>query len=160
MIMPQMYCLSCFYDLRGLPEHRCPECGRAFSPHNPATFSPVPHKERFNKLVKQASALLSDALGAIEPGDPATRATADLRRQIRSLAVENAELRQKVVALTELLIDRKVIDASELAAAITQLKIGNGEIIDDTDDSPTDETETATVELIELKQAVDDREQA
>jgi hypothetical protein len=27
-------CLSCAYPLRGLPEHRCPECGRAFDPRN------------------------------------------------------------------------------------------------------------------------------
>jgi hypothetical protein len=33
-----MYCLSCGYDLHGLPEHRCPECGRAFDPDDSATF--------------------------------------------------------------------------------------------------------------------------
>lgn len=26
-------CHNCGYDLRGLPEPRCPECGRAFNPH-------------------------------------------------------------------------------------------------------------------------------
>ena len=25
-------CVQCGYDLRGLPEHRCPECGRSFVP--------------------------------------------------------------------------------------------------------------------------------
>ena len=33
-----MSCLDCGYDLRGLPENRCPECGRAFDPSNSATF--------------------------------------------------------------------------------------------------------------------------
>jgi hypothetical protein len=36
-----MHCLNCGYDLRGLPENRCPECGRAFDPGNPATFAPA-----------------------------------------------------------------------------------------------------------------------
>ncbi len=37
-----MYCLGCEYDLRGLPEPRCPECGRAFDPQNPKTFLKAP----------------------------------------------------------------------------------------------------------------------
>ncbi len=37
-----MYCLTCDYDLRGLPEHRCPECGRAFDPSHPETFARKP----------------------------------------------------------------------------------------------------------------------
>ncbi len=31
-------CLTCNYDLRGLPEHRCPECGRTFDPAVPSTY--------------------------------------------------------------------------------------------------------------------------
>lgn len=37
-----MYCLTCDYDLRALPEHRCPECGRAFDPSRPDTFARKP----------------------------------------------------------------------------------------------------------------------
>jgi hypothetical protein len=33
-------CLQCGYSLRGLPEPRCPECGRAFDPADPRTFGP------------------------------------------------------------------------------------------------------------------------
>jgi len=32
MQLTGMNCPSCGYDLRGLPEHRCPECGRPFDP--------------------------------------------------------------------------------------------------------------------------------
>ncbi len=31
-------CLGCAYILDYLPENRCPECGRAFDPEDPATF--------------------------------------------------------------------------------------------------------------------------
>ncbi len=34
-----MRCIGCGYQLIGLPEPRCPECGRAFDPADPGTFS-------------------------------------------------------------------------------------------------------------------------
>ena len=37
-----MRCKACGYDLRSLPEHRCPECGRRFDPDNPRTFLTKP----------------------------------------------------------------------------------------------------------------------
>jgi hypothetical protein len=33
-----MLCKSCHYPLKQLAEPRCPECGRAFDPHDPTTF--------------------------------------------------------------------------------------------------------------------------
>jgi hypothetical protein len=36
---PTMYCLGCGYVLDGLPQPRCPECGREFDRHNARTFS-------------------------------------------------------------------------------------------------------------------------
>ncbi len=32
-------CLGCAYILDHLPENRCPECGRAFDPNDPLTFT-------------------------------------------------------------------------------------------------------------------------
>lgn len=32
------FCQGCNYNLHGLPEHRCPECGRVFNPDDPSTF--------------------------------------------------------------------------------------------------------------------------
>lgn len=31
-------CLGCGYILNGLPENRCPECGRSFDPDDPETY--------------------------------------------------------------------------------------------------------------------------
>jgi len=33
-----MFCRQCGYNLHGLPENRCPECGQAFDPNNPKTY--------------------------------------------------------------------------------------------------------------------------
>lgn len=32
------HCLGCSYRLDGLPENRCPECGRPFDPDDPTTY--------------------------------------------------------------------------------------------------------------------------
>jgi hypothetical protein len=40
-------CLDCGYILEGLPENRCPECGRAFDPDDPRTVAPPPESGRF-----------------------------------------------------------------------------------------------------------------
>lgn len=38
-----MYCRKCAYDLRGsVTARRCPECGQAFAPENPRSFTPRP----------------------------------------------------------------------------------------------------------------------
>lgn len=48
------YCLGCGYVLDGLPEHRCPECGRPFDPDNPRTFKTArPYKRwRWHVLLR------------------------------------------------------------------------------------------------------------
>lgn len=37
-----MYCRKCCYDLRALPQARCPECGRTFNPSDPTTSADLP----------------------------------------------------------------------------------------------------------------------
>jgi hypothetical protein len=49
-----MRCLSCKYDLSNLTEHRCPECGRAFDPHNPATYYDPPMIVTFKMMLRVA----------------------------------------------------------------------------------------------------------
>ena|GEM_PF-1851857 len=40
------YCLECGYVLRGLPDQRCPECGRDFDPAQPDTYTTTPRPTR------------------------------------------------------------------------------------------------------------------
>ena len=43
---PAKRCLHCSYILDGLPENRCPECGRPFDPHDPRTYQ-LGHRRPF-----------------------------------------------------------------------------------------------------------------
>src|SRR5687767_6979345 len=61
------YCLRCFYDLRGLPENRCPECGRFFDPDDPRTYSATVSPERLRNAVKQAASAVSETWRMLNP---------------------------------------------------------------------------------------------
>jgi len=41
--MPTLYCPICGYNLTGLPENRCPECGQAFNPLQLLNSARRPH---------------------------------------------------------------------------------------------------------------------
>ena len=45
------HCLGCNYPLRGLPEHVCPECGRAFNPSDPSTYRQGPWRPYWRRWV-------------------------------------------------------------------------------------------------------------
>ena len=53
-----MRCLSCHYELKNLPQNRCPECGRAFDPTNPVTFYDPP-KIAWKILLRNVAILVS-----------------------------------------------------------------------------------------------------
>jgi hypothetical protein len=40
--LPSLYCRQCGYQLAGLSENRCPECGQTFDPNNSETFALTP----------------------------------------------------------------------------------------------------------------------
>jgi hypothetical protein len=56
-------CLGCGYILDGLPEPRCPECGRGFDPDDPETFSHVALPK--NRYAIALAALLMALMSAI-----------------------------------------------------------------------------------------------
>jgi hypothetical protein len=47
-------CKTCHYSLANLTEHRCPECGRPFDPHDPSTFKNNPATALRRKAVARA----------------------------------------------------------------------------------------------------------
>jgi len=46
---PPMCCRKCLYDLRGTPDHYCPECGRFFDPRLPHSYTKLGRKERVDR---------------------------------------------------------------------------------------------------------------
>jgi hypothetical protein len=57
-----IFCRRCGYNLKGLSECRCAECGRAFDPANRRTYSSHPHAPLRRRLTRYAVAALTVAL--------------------------------------------------------------------------------------------------
>ncbi len=47
---PDLFCLGCGYDLRGIDSLRCPECGREFDPAQPPSRIPWVHRIRIGRI--------------------------------------------------------------------------------------------------------------
>jgi hypothetical protein len=63
-------CLGCGYILDGLPENRCPECGRTFDLKNPATYlTKLKSGRRYLFLAVLGVAILLLPLSVAELGD-------------------------------------------------------------------------------------------
>lgn len=54
----KIHCQKCGYDLNGLQEHRCPECGTDFSPDDPETFLTRPVSGMRDLLLAVGAVLL------------------------------------------------------------------------------------------------------
>jgi hypothetical protein len=52
---PTRYCRKCLYVLDGLPENRCPECGRPFDPDSPDTYSTSPRASYRQVIARRAA---------------------------------------------------------------------------------------------------------
>lgn len=50
----ERFCQQCGYNLAGLAEHRCPECGRAFDPVNERTTDRVANERRHWRRINTA----------------------------------------------------------------------------------------------------------
>lgn len=155
----RLYCLGCYYDLRGLPEPRCPECGRGFDPDDPKTYSDTPRPERLKKLMHHAALALSDAMDAMRPPEPPAREIARLKHRTTDLELENQLLRCRFEAVLTLLEKKGLIDADELRAEIEErIRIGRTiQVVDDMPEPEEDQEDEPTAELLELKEAVEKR---
>ena len=61
----EIRCLSCGYQLRGLSQSVCPECGRAFDPSDPKTFESRPPEWRRRRRFRRAIALVVVVLALV-----------------------------------------------------------------------------------------------
>jgi hypothetical protein len=57
-----MYCRQCGYQLAGLSQSRCPECGRPFDPRNPRTFLRWPRSWTVRRWIHRAEHTLLGGL--------------------------------------------------------------------------------------------------
>lgn len=57
------YCRNCGYDLQGLEEQRCPECGRRFDARNPRSFRATPPLPLWIRRARNIAVLLTVAVG-------------------------------------------------------------------------------------------------
>jgi hypothetical protein len=53
LMLVNAFCLECSYSLRGLAENRCPECGRAFDPDDPGTYTVKRSREERERLARR-----------------------------------------------------------------------------------------------------------
>ncbi len=59
----EIRCLSCGYQLRGLTQSVCPECGRDFDPFDPKSFDSRPPQWRRRRRIRRAIILVFLLLG-------------------------------------------------------------------------------------------------
>jgi hypothetical protein len=143
-----MYCRKCYYDLRGLPEPRCPECGTSFDPQNAATFSRAPSPQRLRNLFRQATTTIKESARLPHfPEDPQAARIARLSRKVAELSVENEKLWDNVLWVLGLMIEKDILTEEDIQnrlrrnAGTLPTEAGRGpfEVIDDTIEDPEPE---------------------
>ncbi|MDB5329801.1 MAG: hypothetical protein JWP03_952 [Phycisphaerales bacterium] len=150
-----MYCLGCFYDLRGLPESRCPECGRLFNPANHRTFSPVAESERLKQFANNTIA------GAMQRLAPDTTArVVHMERRLASAAVENARLRDYIANLIASLVERGSISSEEAEQIFQQVENPLAVVIDEDEGIVEESDPPPSAELLELGRIVAGQERS
>jgi hypothetical protein len=153
------YCGHCFYDLRGLPEARCPECGRTFDPCDARTFTLVPRSDRVRKTAQRTLNSLLRALQTRHPQDPAAARRVAEARQLVELRSENVALRQLVESLLQVLGARGILTPQDIAAIDCDVEraLSAPQIVDDTE---ADTDEQVTPDLLDIERAADGRSEA
>lgn len=156
-----MYCLACYYNLRGLTSDRCPECGRFFNPSHPQTFSPTPRPTPVREVMERIAGAVTQFTEVSDPEEQLRR----LRREnpyfseIFRLQQANEILRLEVKRLTQRLVAHGLLDAKEFEEikGLIDDSIVEFEFVEDNDDKARDDPEPMSPELLELQRAAEDR---
>jgi len=156
-----MYCLGCYYNLRGLTSDRCPECGRFFNPAHPQTFSPTPRPTPVREVMERIAGAVTQLTEISDPEEQLRR----LRRsnpyfsEIFRLQQANEMLRQEVKRLTQKLKAHGLLDAKEFdeIRGLIDDSIVEFEFVEDNDDQTSEDPELMSPELLELQRAAEDR---
>jgi hypothetical protein len=158
-----MYCLGCRYNLRGLPENRCPECGRSFDPSRPTTFARQQHPTPLRDL---AQAFLK----GVEQGSPDSTLLLlrQLRRQrserlrkalesqeMQSLRGENELLRSKLREVLELMLAHDLIDRDGIERIFAEIEQAAAIPVELVDAEAGDDSEPSA-DLLDLQKAVEE----
>ncbi|HEX8914698.1 MAG TPA: hypothetical protein VF796_20270 [Humisphaera sp.] len=163
------YCRGCHYNLRGLAEPRCPECGRTFDPARADSYDLTPVggvRAALPRAARWAGGSDGDSFRSFFPPGVADRLTT-LERRVRRLSWENAELERRLNVLLDLLVHRQLLTPEEVAAVLPPLGLPEG-VADDpavlraaeslgqvVDDRPLseDDVDVDTAALAELQRA-------
>jgi hypothetical protein len=147
------FCKSCHYNLHGLSDARCPECGRMFDPASPLTFDRTPSgsPNAGSQIVATSS---GDTFRAFFPPHVADR-LARLERQVRQVTGENDRLVEIVQTVVKMLRDRGAFTPEELIQ-LGQLTatIGVDEIESETSLASEPDVDEAALRAIEAEDAV------
>ena len=114
-----IYCLKCFYCLRGLLDDRCPECGAPFDRSDSATFSSEPEGPALRQAIRALSRYLR------VPDRPPQVLLAELRRMsstgaLQDLQADHHHLQTVHGRLIELLRERLQIPDSTLQSLLAE----------------------------------------
>ena len=152
-----IYCLNCFYNLHGLIEHRCPECGRLFDPGVSSTFSGAPDPEHLPKIIQRVALAIQETVGSLTKPDAQAARESALRRRISTLEREHARAIHRMEMLETLLINRGVLTSDDIAAMDAAVPVSEAialeQIVDDEIVNVVDESGTS-LELDALSSAV------
>jgi hypothetical protein len=152
-----IYRLNCYYNLHGLIEHRCPECGRRFDPADPATFSRTPDPQHLPKLVQRVALAINETVRQATAPDAATLRELALRQRLGRVERENAALRTQLDLLIDLMTQKGVLgtsDAESIRTAVLPSEAEALQHVTDEEESPPGETDQEpSPELDELGRA-------
>ncbi|MDB5172977.1 MAG: hypothetical protein JWO87_1865 [Phycisphaerales bacterium] len=144
-----MYCLGCFYDLRGLPEDRCPECGRFFDPANHRTFSRAAKPDGLKQLAHKK---IAGAVQLLAPDD--TPRVIQMVRRMADATTENARLRDYIAGLIASLVERGAVSPEEAEQILLHVETPLAVVVEE-EPVATEEPEPApSDELLELGRIV------